>query len=121
MNEDAKAIVAKYLDVWNETNPARRAAAVAALFAEDCEYTDPLATARGVSAVDRMLQGVQEQLPGFNFSLVGKVDSHHEQVRFTWQAAPEGATEPVIVGSDVMLLAAGRILRVYGFLDKVPG
>ncbi|HEV8246928.1 MAG TPA: nuclear transport factor 2 family protein [Polyangiaceae bacterium] len=121
MNLDVTQIVSKYLNAWNETDDTRRRVAVAALCTDDCEYTDPLASVRGPSALDQLIAGVQHQLPGFKFSLAGKVDSHHDQARFAWQAAPEGAPEPVVVGFDVILLAAGRIRSVYGFLDKVPG
>lgn len=121
VTHDASQTVAKYLAAWNETDATRRRVALAALFTEDCEYTDPLASVSGPSALDQLIAGVQRQLPGFKFSLASQVDSHHEQARFTWQAAPEGAAEPVVIGFDVMLLAAGRIRSVYGFLDKLPG
>jgi len=121
MNNDADRTVSKYLDAWNETDVTRRRVALASLFTDDCEYTDPLAVANGQAGLDRLIENVQQQLPGFKFSLADRVDSHHEQVRFTWQAAPEGATEAVVVGFDVLVLRAGRISRVYGFLDKVPG
>lgn len=121
MNEETTRTVNKYLDAWNETDATRRRVALAALFTEDCQYTDPLANVSGPAALDRLIAGVQQQLPGFKFSLASPVDSHHEQARFTWQAAPEGAAEPVIVGFDVVLLASGRIRSVYGFLDQVPG
>jgi hypothetical protein len=121
MNHDATQTVIKYLNAWNETDATRRRVAIAALCTEDCEYTDPLARVSGPSALDQLIAGVQRQLPGFRFSLAGKVDSHHDQARFTWHAAPEGAHEPVVVGFDVFLLDAGRVRSVYGFLDKVPG
>jgi len=121
MNADATSTVAKYLDAWNETDATRRRVALAALFTDDCEYTDPLATVSGQSALDQLIATVQRQMPSFEFTLASAVDSHHEQARFTWQASPEGATEPVVVGFDVLLFAQGRIRRVYGFLDKVPG
>ena len=120
MNDDAAQTVTKYLNAWNETDATRRRVALAALFSEDCEYTDPLARVSGPAALDQLIAGVQQQLAGFKFSLAGKVDSHHDQARFTWQAAPEGAAEPVVVGFDVILLRSGRIRSVYGFLDKVP-
>jgi len=121
MNHDATRTVAKYLDAWNETDVQRRRLALATLFTEDCAYTDPVAAVNGQAALDQLIANVQQQLPGFKFSLADKVDSHHEQVRFTWHAAPEGAAEPVVIGFDLLLLEAGRIRNVYGFLDKVPG
>lgn len=121
MTAPAQQIVAKYLDAWNETDVTRRRVAVAALFTEDCQYTDPLAVVRGPAAIEELIAAVQKQLPGFKFSLAGNVDAHHDQARFTWHAAPEGAREPVVIGFDVMQLSAGRIQNVLGFLDRVPG
>lgn len=121
MNAPAHRIVEKYLETWNETDVTRRRVAVAALFTEDCKYTDPLAAVVGPAAIEQLIAGVQKQLPGFKFSLAGNVDAHHDQARFTWHAAPEGAGEPVVVGFDVMQLSADRIQSVFGFLDKVPG
>jgi len=121
MTDATTQTIVKYLNTWNETDATRRRVALAALFTEDCEYADPLARVSGPDALDQLIAGVQKQLPGFRFTLSGKVDSHHDQARFTWQAAPEGAPEPVVVGFDVVLIANGRIRSVFGFLDKVPG
>jgi hypothetical protein len=119
--DNAEALVTQYLNAWNETDPTRRRVALAALFSEDCRYVDPLAAVDGVTALDQLVGAVQQQLPGFEFRLLGPIDAHHEQARFAWQAAPRGAAEPVVVGFDVVLLGAGKIRSVYGFLDKVPG
>jgi len=121
MTAPAAQLVEKYLAAWNETDVTRRRVAVAALFTEDCTYTDPLAAARGQAAIEQLIANVQAQLPGFKFSLAGRVDAHHDQARFSWHAAPEGAAEPVVIGFDVIQSSAGRIRNVLGFLDKVPG
>ena len=67
-----------------------------------------------------MVAGAQAQLPGWQFRLLGPVDAHHNQFRFSWELGPEDAEAPV-VGSDVATVADdGRISLVLGFLDKVP-
>jgi hypothetical protein len=67
-----------------------------------------------------MIAAVQAQFPGFVFTLVGPVDTHHRQARFTWGLGPAGA-EPAIVGFDVAVAGEdGRLTSVLGFLDKVP-
>jgi hypothetical protein len=41
--------------------------------------------------------------------------------RFSWELAPSEATEPLVIGFDVAVLAEdGRLQVVHGFLDKVP-
>ncbi|MBN1094397.1 nuclear transport factor 2 family protein [Blastococcus sp. TML/M2B] len=110
----------RYLAAWNETDPAARRAIVAEVFSADVRYTDPLADVRGTEALAATIGAVQQQFPGFVFRLLGPVDPHHDQLRFTWELGPEGAEAPV-VGSDVAVLdAEGRISAVLGFLDRVP-
>ena len=115
-------IVEKYLAAWNETDPAKRRALVDEVWAEDGSYTDPLADVRGRAEIDGLIGAVQQQFPGFVFTLGGNVDAHHDQARFTWNLGPAGAAEAPVVGFDVAVLdGAGQIGSVYGFLDKVPG
>ncbi len=59
--------------------------------------------------------------PGHVFEFAGKVDAHHDVVRFGWELVPEGGGEATVVGFDVAVVAEdGRLRSVYGFLDKVP-
>lgn len=110
----------RYIDAWNETDPAARVAAVDALYSEDARYIDPMASAEGRAAIAATIGAVQGQFPGFVFRLAGPVDSHHDQARFRWELGPTGQEAP-IVGFDVALAdEAGQIHTVLGFLDKVP-
>ena len=115
-------MVERYLAAWNEKDAERRRRLVDALWTEDGSYTDPLADVRGRAEIDGLIGAVQQQFPGFVFTLGGSVDTHHDQARFTWHLGPAGAAEPPVVGFDVAVLdGAGQIGSVYGFLDKVPG
>jgi hypothetical protein len=113
-------IIERYLAAWNETDPARRRSLVDEVWAPDGSYTDPLADVRGREAIDALIGAVQQQFPGFVFTLGGAVDAHHDQARFSWHLGPEGAAEPVVIGFDVAVVEQDRIGSVYGFLDKVP-
>ena len=118
---DFENVVERYMDAWNEADAAQRAKKVAALWAEDGGYTDPLAHVSGHDSVAAMIAGAREQFPGFTFRPVGGVDAHHDVARFSWGMYADGADEPTVIGFDVAVLAAdGRIAHVYGFLDKVP-
>ena len=109
-------LVTRYLDTWNETDPAARRKAVNELWAPDGVYTDPMATAAGRDQIDATIAAVQGQFPGLAFHLAGPVDAHHDTARFTWSLGDE-----LVIGFDVLALDAdGRISNVYGFLDKVP-
>ena len=112
----------RYIAAWNETDADARSAAVAALYAEDARYTDPLVDAEGREAIAATIAAVQGQFPGFEFRLAGPVDAHHDQARFGWELGPAGAQEAPIAGFDVAVRdGAGRLRRVFGFLDRVPG
>jgi hypothetical protein len=117
---DFDQLAQRYIDTWNETDPASRRRLIEATWAADGRYVDPLADARGHDAIDATLAAVQAQFPGLTFALAGPVDAHHDQARFTWELAPAGA-EALVVGFDVAERDAdGRLSLVLGFLDKVP-
>jgi hypothetical protein len=108
------------VQVWNETDPAARRAAIQAVFTPDATYTDPLADVAGVDGLDAVISAVQAQFAGMRFSPTEVVDAHHHTARFGWALGASGS-EPIVVGFDVAVLAEdGRIRAIYGFLDKVP-
>ena len=117
---DAHTAVTRYLDMWNETDAAKRRALVEEVCTPDVRYVDPLAAVTGQEAVDGMIGAVQQQFAGLSFAPGGAVDAHHEQARFTWHLGQAGE-EPLVVGFDVVEFAPdGRIATVLGFLDRVP-
>jgi SnoaL-like domain len=117
---DAQIIVQRYIDIWNETDPLERRALIGEVFAEDADYTDPLASVSGHDAIDQFIAAAQKQFAGLRFSLAGSVDSHHSQARFTWRLGPPGTEEPIVIGFDVAVIENSRLRSVYGFLDRVP-
>jgi hypothetical protein len=109
-------LVTRYLQTWNETDPAARRKAIDELWAPDGSYTDPMAVATGRDEIDATIGAVQGQFSGLAFALAGPVDAHHNIARFTWSLGDDLA-----IGFDVLVLdEEGRISRVHGFLDKVP-
>lgn len=118
--DDFESLALSYLAAWNETDSALRKAAVEKILAPGVRYVDPIAVAEGCDAVNTMIGAMQSQFPGLTMALVGSVDGHHDQARFTWSLGSAGA-EPLVVGFDVIECGAdGRITKVLGFLDKVP-
>ena len=109
-------LVARYLQTWNETDPAARRKAIDELWAPNGVYNDPMATAAGRDQIDATIAAVQGQFAGLAFTLASPVDAYDDVARFTWNLGDE-----LVVGFDVLVLDAdGRIANVYGFLDKVP-
>jgi hypothetical protein len=117
--DDFDALAQRYIASWNETDPTLRRRAIDALYTEDARYVDPMAVADGREAIAATIAAVQGQFPGFRFRLVGPVDAHHDQARFTWEFGPDGMDAPII-GFDVAVTdSQGRLRTVLGFLDKV--
>jgi hypothetical protein len=114
-------VVARYLDCWNETDPAARRKLIDEVWAAAAEYTDPLVHARGRAQIDAVMASVQAQFPGLRFTQSGSADAHHQQARFGWALAAEGA-EPLVEGFDVVVFDDdNQIETVLGFLDRMPG
>jgi hypothetical protein len=108
-----------YIASWNERDPKARRALVAATFAGDADYLDPLMGGRGIEEIDAMTAATQEQFPGHPFTLAAGPDRHNDRLRFSWLLTP-GDGEAVAGGTDFALLAKdGRIQSITGFLDPV--
>ena len=118
-------VIERYIASWNQTDPQLRRKLIDEVWAPDASYIDPLAEAHGRDAIDTTIAAVQAQFPGFAFTLLDSVDTHHNQARFTWGLGPADApddADPVVVGFDVAVAGSdGRLITVLGFLDKVPG
>ena len=131
------AVVEAYVATWNETDPARRRAGLAAAWTETGIYRDPVMASDGPAGIDAMLAGVQAKFPGFVLERTSKVDAHGgslggspggpsgdagaRYLRFTWSLGPAGGPS-VVEGVDFCTLAPdGRLASVVGFIDKMPG
>lgn len=116
-----EATADRYVATWNETDPGRRRAGIAAAWAEAGTYRDPLMASDGHAGVDAMLAGVQARFPGFVLKRTSRVDAHNGALRFTWSLGPASGPS-VVEGVDFCTLAPdGRLASVVGFIDKAPG
>ncbi|WDO10179.1 nuclear transport factor 2 family protein [Streptomyces murinus] len=119
--ERYETAAARYFEAWNATEPEALRKAVAAAWAADGSYTDPLADVRGHEGVAAVIAAAHEQFPGFVFRPLGTVDGHHDTARFGWELVNEADGSAPVAGFDVVTLdGEGRIRQVMGFLDRVP-
>jgi hypothetical protein len=117
---DPQTIADRYLACWNERDPTRRLALVAALWDGAGTYRDPMGAAEGHDAIAALIGEVQARFPGFRFTPTGRAEGVGDAVRFSWEFGPEGEEAPV-AGTDFAALGTGGRLRaVTGFLDRVP-
>jgi hypothetical protein len=118
--ETATAVVDAYIAMWNEEDPAARAALIAEAWTDDAEYLDPLLEASGPAGLSEMVATVHQHYPGHRFRRLTGVDVHHDRIRFGWDlVAPDGAV--FVAGVDVGTLAAdGRLRTITGFFGDLP-
>jgi hypothetical protein len=107
----------RYVQLWNEHDPARRRAAFGELLNADSLYTDPdWEAVIGPDAINTMIGRAQEKLGELRFSVTAIINSHHDLALFTWHLGLPDGTPPVATGYDVIGFDdGGRIGRVYGF------
>jgi len=116
---DFTKLAEQYIAALNETDPSARRALLDEVWSSDGRYIDPMAEVTGRDQIDAVIAAVQAQFTGMTCRLVGTVDAHHDQARFTWELGPDGA-DAIVVGLDVAQRDAdGRLALVLGFLDKV--
>lgn len=113
-------LVDTYIAAWNATAAEERAALVARTWTPQASYVDPVMAGDGHAGIDAMIAGCQARFPGFRFSRRGKLDVHGDNIRFSWDLAPEGG-DPVAGGTDFAVIEDGRMKVVTGFLDFAPG
>ena len=117
---DVTSTVDTYFDMWNETDPDKRAELIEQAWGADGRYVDPLLEADGHEGLSAMVESVHQHYPAHRFERTSGIDTHHDLVRFAWQlAAPDGAV--TVAGIDVgELTADGRLRRITGFFGDLP-
>ncbi|WP_221584586.1 nuclear transport factor 2 family protein [Microbacterium sp. G2-8] len=113
-------IADRYLQTWNASETNARDRLLSEHWTEAATYTDPMVDVAGRDQISATIGAVREQFPGFEFTLIGQPDAHHNFTRFQWGLGPTGA-EPIVIGFDIVVSdEQDRIQQVIGFLDKVP-
>jgi hypothetical protein len=116
---DANAVVGRYLASWNEEDPEARKTMVAATFAADAHYIDPVMSGRGADEIAAMIGAARQQFPNHSFTLQSGPDGHGNHIRFSWTLAPAGGAS-VVGGTDFAVVDDdGRVTSVVGFLDSI--
>jgi hypothetical protein len=118
---DVTETIDRYLSAWNETDPQRRAAVVAEVWADDGRLVDPPMQAQGHGGISDLHGTLQAQYPGHSFRRSSGVDAHHDAVRFGWEMVSDADGTVVLTGLDVgQLTADGRLNRITGFFGELP-
>lgn len=116
--EQVQTIANGYLPLFNETDSAKRAAALSHYFAPEISFLDPEGVFVGTSALNTLIDTLQSRNPAWHFKQVGKVEVAGDTARIPWQYGPAG-TPNKILGEDVLTLRDGKIVSLSVFLISV--
>lgn len=113
----AQLMTRSLLDVFNERDAERRAAAISAVYSPDVTFYEREGAVEGPAALDATVQKLLDGAPGWVFTPAGEVSVNHNLGRLPWQFGPAGAA-PVVTGTDVALVDGGRIRSLYVFVGE---
>jgi hypothetical protein len=103
-------------EVFGEGDPARRRAAIDALWTEDAALHVPNGVIVGRAAIDKFAGDLRATHPDFSYTPIGAPQVLHDAGRLAWASGPRGAAR-AYTGADIVLVRDGRIAVLYVFLD----
>lgn len=107
-------------DVFGESDPVRRRAAIDEIFAEDCVFHDPQGGAyRGRAEIDRIAGAIKATHPDFRYQPIADPEVTGDGGRIQWVSGRPGEA-PAYAGTDFLVARDGRIAALYLFFDKLP-
>jgi hypothetical protein len=106
-------------DVFGESDPARRRAAIDEIFTEDCVFYEPSGIHRGRDEFDRVAGAIKATHPDFQYQRIAEPEELGNGGRIQWVSGRPGVA-PAYAGTDFIIAREGRIAAVYLFFDKLP-
>ena len=115
-----ETLVDRHLAAYCDTDAARRAGTIRAIWNSEGRLVDPPFESRGHQGISDQAATLLSQFPGHRFERTTAVDAHHQTLRYGWRlVSPAGAA--VVEGIDVADLDVdGRLCRVVGFFGAQP-
>ena len=104
-------------DVFGESDPARRRAAIDEIFSEDCVFYEPRGVHRGRDEIDRVAGAIKATHP--DFRPIAGPEELGNGGRIQWVSGCPGEA-PAYAGTDFIIARDGQIAAVYLFFDKLP-
>jgi hypothetical protein len=106
-------------DVFGESDPARRRAAIAEIWTEDGVFYDPTSGAhRGRDEIDRVSGAIRATHPDLVYQPVAEPEELGNGGRIQWVSGRPGEA-PAYAGTDFIIARDGRIAALYLFFDKL--
>jgi catechol 2,3-dioxygenase-like lactoylglutathione lyase family enzyme len=115
---EALALVHQHQAIFSETDATKRAQLMAEAYASDIQVIDPHDVLTGLAEVDKFIAGLQQKSPGGRFTQARAIEAHHNVAELHWQFGT--AAQPAqVTGSDILVLANGKVQTMYVFVDGV--
>ena len=107
-------------EVFGEGDAARRRAAIAELYTEDCELYVPPGKFVGREALDKFAGDLRATHPEFVYTPLGEPQALQNAAgRLAWSSGRRGEA-PEYTGLDVIIVRGGKIAALFAFLDSMP-
>lgn len=118
MDVNIDLVRANLLEVFGERDSARRLAAIERLHSPQVVFTDPEGFVTGHQALNAKARAIFASTPPhFLFRPVGSAYSAGDIAYIRWSFGPDDGP-PVVTGTDVVVVADGRISRLYTMLTN---
>jgi hypothetical protein len=118
MNSIADLMRRNLLDVFNESDPVRRSAAIAQTYAEDVVWHEPDRVVRGRAALAEGAAELRARNPDWVFQADGSVSVLDDLGHLAFHYGPAGQP-PVVSGMDIARCADGVIVELYTLITAV--
>jgi hypothetical protein len=106
-------------DVFGESDPQRRRAAIDEIFTKDCVFYDPSKNVyRGRDEIDRIAGVLRATHPDFTYQPIAEPEELGDGGRVKWVSGRPGDA-PAYAGTDFIIARGGQIAAVYLFFDKL--
>jgi hypothetical protein len=115
---EAISLVKMHLEIWGETNVAKRVELIKKVYADNIQVIDPEIILNGWVETADFIGGLLKQHPGFKFMAAGPIETHHNSAVLCWQFGPESKPD-TITGQDIFTLSNGKIVSLLVFVDGV--
>jgi hypothetical protein len=116
----SRLLLRNLTEVFDERGAQRRRAAIAEMWASDAVFVDPEGRFVGHAALDAAVESLQRRFPTHRFTAVDEPRVHENGGLLNWAYSAAGGTPSTITGQDVAVVARGRIVALYTYLDPLP-
>lgn len=107
-------------DVFGQSDPVRRRAAIDEIFHTDAAFYDPSGSVyRGRDEIDRIAGVIKATHPDFQYQPLAQPEERGDSGRVRWVSGAPGKP-PEYAGTDFLIARDGKIAAIYMFFDALP-